>query len=85
MVSLAVAELRHLISAQYHMAALDDNTLEGLPTRLLTAELMQSPMEAFKAVWAQREVLCRVVEAQGQPPQLQLLLSHSHPVPVPQP
>jgi hypothetical protein len=79
----AVAELRRLVTTQYHMAALDDYTLDGLPTRLLTAELKQGPMERFKAVWAHREVLCRVVEAEGQAPRLQLLLSLSHPVPAP--
>jgi hypothetical protein len=65
------------------MAALDDDFLDGLPVRLMTAELKQAPMAAFKDSWGYREVLCRVVEGAGQPPRLQLLLSLTQPVPGP--
>ena len=69
--------------AQFRMAALDDSTLDGLPTHLVTAELKRTPLQQFKAVWYHGEVLCRVLEEEGQWPQLQVLLSLAHPVPAP--
>ena len=82
-VQQSVGELQRLMRSQFRMAALSDDTLNSLPTRMLTAELRATPLEAFKAAWAHGGVLCCVDEPPGLPPLLRLHLSLGCPVLAP--
>jgi hypothetical protein len=79
-----VSELHRLMRCQFAMAALSDATLDALPSRLLTAQLKRTKMDAFLATWAAGGVLCAVVpEGSSGAVRLVLRLSVAAPVPVP--
>ena len=81
-IQAVIRELRSLMRAQFSTAALPAAVLDGLPHRLLTAELRASGLADFQAVWAHRSVLCTVVGEPPDPPSLQLHLTLDHPVAV---
>ena len=78
-----VGELRRLVWAQYRTAALPDDVINALPTRLLTADLKPPPLDDFKAAWAFKDALCSVDNVVGGGTQLRVWLSLTHPVPAP--
>ncbi len=83
MVQRVVEELQRLMWSQFRAAAWDEDTINALPTRLLSADLKPPPLQDFCAVWTHGDTLCRVATDAGGRPYLQLRLSLQHPVPAP--
>jgi hypothetical protein len=85
-VRATVEELQRLMWAQFRAAAMADETVDALPTRLLTADLKPPKLQDFCEVWTHRDVLCSVVGAAGGgSSSLAMKLSLEHPVPAPGP
>lgn len=82
-VEQTVGELRRLMWAQYRTAALPDDVINALPTRLLTADLRPPPLDDFRAAWTLNDALCTVDDLAGGGTQLRMRLSLTHPVPAP--
>lgn len=83
-VQATVQELQQRMREQFATAALPDGILDSLPIQLLSADLQQTKLADFTAVWAHRGVLCTVEQAAGNsPPSLNIKLSMAHPVPAP--
>jgi len=81
-VERTVQELRRVMWAQFRVSAMQDETVNALPTHLLTADLKPPSLQAVTEVWAHRGVLCLVQEqAGGGGVQLHMRLSLQHPVP----
>lgn len=78
-----VLELQHLMRTQFRMAALSEDTLNSLPLQLITAQLKETQLDAFKAVWATGSVLCSVDMDPGGRARLLVHLSMQHPVAAP--
>ena len=82
-VSHAVLELQRLMRNQFRMAALSEDTLNNLPLQLITAQLKETQLDLFKAVWATGNVLCSVATDPGGRVKLVVHLSMQHPVAAP--
>jgi hypothetical protein len=79
-VERTIAELQSLMWAQFMVAAVSDDTINALPTNLLTADLKEGSLEMFTACWACNDTLCVVDrEADGRAV-LRMRLSRAHPV-----
>ena len=76
-------ELQHLMRTQFRMAALSEDTLNSLPLQLITAQLKETQLDAFKAVWETGSVLCSVDTDPGGRARLLVHLSMQHPVAAP--
>ena len=83
-VQRAVDELQRVMWAQFRVAALQDDTLNALPTHLLSADLKPPGLSDFTSVWAHNDVLCSVEQRpNGGGYQLRMRLSAQHPVVAP--
>jgi hypothetical protein len=83
-VQRTVEELQRVMRAQFRVSALQDDTLDALPTRMLTADLKPAKLEDFTEAWAHGDVLCSVEEQPGGGGlSLRVRLSLQHPVPAP--
>ena len=82
-VAAVVMELRRLMWAHFRMAALPDDTLEGLPRSHITAQLKPAQLSSFEASWAHEGVLCEVVRGDDHVPHLRVHLSLTRPVVAP--
>ncbi len=80
-----VEEARRLMRCQWSTAAQHSDTLDALPTSLLTTWVRPDKAEdLFIGTWTWGNVLCRVCRQPGMAPDtLDIRLSASHPVPVP--
>ena len=82
-VGYTVQELQRLMRTQFRMAALSEDTLNSLPLQLITAQLKETQLDVFKAVWATGSILCSVDTDPGGRVKLVVHLSMQHPIAVP--
>lgn len=84
-VAAAVQQLQQQIWAQFKVAAVAEEDINALSTRLLTADLKPTQLQDFESTWALNGVLCVVDRSAGGQCALRMRLSMTHPTPAPGP